>query len=81
MKKKKWFKIITIVGLAGLFIGGSVAFYLFNMPHRDVQSAPSDFTLTSNQIVTEYLADKDAANEKYLANDGDSKILEITGGW
>ncbi|HAZ02460.1 MAG TPA: hypothetical protein DCY97_09860 [Marinilabiliales bacterium] len=79
MKKKKWFKIITIVGLAGLFIGGSVALYLFNMPHRDVQSGKTDFSLTSNEIVSEYLANKDAANQKYLAADGDSKILKITG--
>ena len=35
--------------------------------------------LTSSQIVTEYLTDNEAANQKYLAADGDSKILEISG--
>ncbi|PKP09515.1 MAG: hypothetical protein CVU09_11280 [Bacteroidetes bacterium HGW-Bacteroidetes-4] len=79
MKKKKIFKTIAIIAIAGLLIGGGTALYLFNMPHRDVQSAQADFTLTSSQIVNEYLTDKDAANAKYLAADGDSKILEIAG--
>lgn len=79
MIKKKAFKIIIIIGITGLLTGGGIGLYLFNMPHRDVQSAKSDYSLTSTQIVSEYLADKDAANQKYLAADGDSKILEITG--
>jgi DNA polymerase II small subunit/DNA polymerase delta subunit B len=52
---------------------------MFNMPHRDVQSAKVDYSLTSTQIVAEYLSDKSTANRKYLSTDGDSKILEITG--
>ena len=53
--------------------------YMFNKPHRDVQTARADYALTSSQIVAEYLADSQAANQKYLAADGDSKILEISG--
>lgn len=79
MKRKKIIKIGIITVVAGIVIAGSVGFYMFNMPHRDVQSAKADFSLISSEIVAEYLANKDAANEKYLAADGDSKILEITG--
>ncbi len=79
MMKKKLFKIASITALAGLIIGGGAMLYMFNMPHRDIQSAKVDYALTSTQIVSEYLSDKDAANEKYLAADGDSKILEVTG--
>jgi hypothetical protein len=79
MKKKKIFKIIAIVGITGVLIGGGIGLYMFNMPHRDVQSASTDFSLKSTEIVEEYLADRDAANKKYLAADGDSKILEVTG--
>ena len=79
MKMKKMIKIVVILIAAGVLIGGGVALYLFNMPHRNVQSAKSDYTLTGSEIVAEYLADKDAANQKYLASDGDSKILEISG--
>jgi len=62
-----------------LIIGGGIGLYMFNMPQRDVQSADTDYSVTSTQIVREYLKDKDAANQKYLASDGDSKILEVTG--
>jgi tRNA_anti-like len=79
MKKKKVLKIIAILGVAGLLIGGGIGLYMFNKPHRDVQSANADYTLTASEIVSEYFTDKDAANKKYLAADGDSKILEITG--
>ena len=79
MKKKKVIRIIAIIGVAGLLIGGGIGLYMFNMPQRDVLSAQVDFSLTSTQIVTEYLSDTYAANQKYLASDGDSKILEITG--
>ena len=60
-------------------IGGGIGLYMFNMPQRDVQSAQTDYSLTSSQIVTEYLTDYEAANQKYLAANGDSKILEIAG--
>ncbi len=79
MKKKRIFKTIAIVGIAGLIIGGGIVLYMFNMPHRNVQSAKVDYSLTSTQIVSEYLSDKSTANRKYLSSDGDSKILEITG--
>jgi len=79
MKKKRVLKVIAILGVAGLLIGGGIGLYMFNKPHRDVQSANADYTLSTSEIVAEYLADKDAANKKYLAADGDSKILEITG--
>jgi len=79
MKKKKALKIIAILGVAGLLFGGGIGLYMFNKPHRDVQSANADYTLSASEIVSEYLNDKDAANKKYLAADGDSKILEISG--
>lgn len=79
MKRKKIIKIGIITVVAGIVIAGSVGFYMFNMPHRNVQSAKADFSLTALQLVEEYLADAKAANEKYLAADGDSKILKVTG--
>ena len=79
MKRKKVLKVIAILGVSGLLVGGGIGLYMFNKPHRDVQSADADYTLSTSEIVSEYLTDKDAANTKYLAADGDSKILEITG--
>lgn len=79
MKRKKIIKTGIIVAIAGIVIAGAIGLYMFNMPHRDVQSAKSDYSLTASAVVAEYLADKDAANQKYLAADGESKILEVSG--
>ena len=49
------------------------------MPHRNVQLASSDYTLSASQLVNEYLKNPTSANEKYLADDGDSKIIELSG--
>lgn len=79
MKRKKIIKTAAIIIIAGIVIGAGVGLYLFNMPHRNVQNAKTDFTVTSSVLVTEYLTDQKAANQKYLAADGESKILEVSG--
>ncbi len=78
-KTKKFLKIGAILLIAGLLAGGGAIYYMFNMPHRNIQKTDADYTLTTTQIVNEYITDKTAANEKYLAADGDSKVLAITG--
>ncbi|MBN2807675.1 MAG: hypothetical protein JXR22_13545 [Prolixibacteraceae bacterium] len=79
MKRSKIIRIGLIAVLAAIVLGGATGYYLFNMPHRDVHSAKTDYQLTASALVTEYLENADAANEKYLAANGDSKILEVTG--
>jgi ABC-type taurine transport system substrate-binding protein len=79
MKKKKLIRLVAGIAITGALIGGGAAIYMFNMPHRDVLAAKADYSLTNSQIVTEYLRDTQAADNKYLADDGDSKILEVTG--
>ncbi len=78
-KKKKLLKIAAILMMAGLLTGIIIILYMFNMPQRNVQNSDTDFSLTTSQLVTEYLSNAKDANGKYLAEDGDSKILEITG--
>ena len=70
---------MAIIVVAGLVVVVGVGLYMFNKPHRDVQSTQADYMLTSSEIVAEYLADNQAANQKYLSADGDSKILLISG--
>jgi hypothetical protein len=79
MKRKKIIKIAVILVITGIVIGTGVGLYLFNMPKRDIQNAKTDFTITSSVLVAEYLTDQKAANQKYLAADGESKILEVSG--
>ena len=78
MKRKTAKRIIIIVILLGL-IGGSYATYLYFMPHRDVQDTEAFATLSSDDLVKEYLKDPQKANEKYLSSDGDSKVLIVNG--
>lgn len=78
MRKKTW-KVVLFVLLFGILTAAGIVFYLFNMPQRDVQASKTDFRLSSEQIVDEYLADAKQANKKYLQEEGDSKILAVTG--
>lgn len=78
-QKKKILKIAAILLIVGLLIGGGTVLYMFYMPHLNVQSASTDFKLSASQVVNEFLENSTKANEKYLADDGDSKILEISG--
>ena len=78
-KNKKRFKVITIIVLIGVVIGGGIVLYLFNMPHRNVQETTTDYTLRAVDIVNEYLSTPQIANDKYLDAEGESKILEIEG--
>jgi cytochrome c-type biogenesis protein CcmE len=79
MKRKKIIKAVLILIVVGILTGGGVVFYMFNMPHRNVQASETDYVLNAGQLVAEYLLDPTAANEKYLDDSGDSKILEISG--
>jgi len=79
MNKKKIFKVGFILIITGAVIASGIIVYMFNMPHRNVQESKTDYAFTSSQIVAEYLANYVVANTKYLADDGNSKIIEITG--
>lgn len=71
-------KIILIIAIFAV-LGGSYGLYLYFMPHRDVQSVEAFTTITAGDLVAEYLKDNAAANAKYLADDGDSKVIIVTG--
>ena len=71
------YSLITIALV--VVIGGSYAAYVWFMPHRDVQAAPVDYNIAATQLVNEYLEDATMANDKYLQEEGDSKIIAVTG--
>lgn len=72
-------KKILIILTTGVLIVVGIALYMFNQPARDVQATQTDFSFDARAIVNEYLTDAKAANEKYLDEEGVSKVLEITG--
>ena len=77
--KKKFVKWGLILMIGGIIVGGGAVLYIFNMPHRNVQAASADFQLEAKQLVNEYLADAGASNNKYLQEEGESKIIAVTG--
>lgn len=79
MKRKKIITILLTILVLALIIAGSIVYYQFNQPHRNIQESKTDYSFSSSQIVKEYLANPSAANEKYLDDEGNSKILEIQG--
>ena len=79
MNRKKIIKGAFILIGIGILTAGGVIYYMFNMPHRNVQASETDYVMNAGQLVAEYLLDPAAANEKYLDESGDSKILEISG--
>lgn len=79
MKRKKIIKIALIVIVIIAAIGGGSAYYMFNIPHRNVQETETDYQLQASAIVNEYLADQEKANQKYLDSEGESKVIEIAG--
>jgi len=71
-------KIFIILGI-GILIAGIIGAMLFFKPHRDVQNTDTDFSYQASEIVNEYLTDANKANNKYLDEEGNSKVLEIIG--
>ncbi|MBR9999146.1 MAG: hypothetical protein KFF73_09250 [Cyclobacteriaceae bacterium] len=79
MKRNKIFKIGLILLAAGIITAGGVIYYMFNMPHRNIQSSKTDYAVKAGQLVIEYLSDPVTADNKYLVQNGDSRILEVSG--
>lgn len=79
MDKKKIIKIGVFLSLGAIVMSVLLVLYMFNKPHRDIQSQGIDYSISASEIVTEYLNDKEAANAKYLSDDGESKILGVSG--
>lgn len=71
-------KILIILSL-GILIAIGIALYMFFKPARDIQATKTDYSYSASVIVNEYLTDAKAANDKYLDEEGNSKVLEITG--
>ena len=76
--KKKIIRCGTFLLFSGLVVGGGVIYHLFNMSHKDVQAAALDFQLEARELVNEYLASAQMANNKYVMEEGDFKIATGT---
>ena len=79
MKKNPLLRKAIFVVLASIMIAVSIAAYLFFKPHRNVQATETFAELSVKELTGEFTANEASANAKYLANDGNSKVLIIKG--
>jgi len=78
MNKETIKKIAIRVGVV-VVLGGGFAASQYFMPHRDIQSVEAFVEIEAAQLVDEYLTDANAANEKYLDAEGESKVIIVKG--
>ena len=62
--------IITVTGISSSY----VYFFIYNKPHQNIANATPTYTLTTEQLYTEYNTDEKKSDQKYLG-----KIIEIKG--
>lgn len=71
---KKNLKIFLIVAAIGLVSGLATVYYIFNMPHRDIENESPAYTLTASALFNEYNSDEDAGNLKFV-----NQVLQVQG--
>ena len=64
----KWIIIIVLI-----FVG-ITTFFIFNKPHRNISKEEIDYSVSSDDIFSEFLKNANTANQKYL-----DKIVMING--
>jgi len=79
MKKNPLLRKAILAVLTGIIITVSIAAYLFFKPHRNVQATETFAEFSVKELTDEFTANEASANAKYLANDGNSKVLIIKG--
>ncbi len=67
-------KTILILGVIGLLCGGTIGYYMYNKPHRNVLSAEPDYTLTVAELYEKTENKTETAADTYS-----DKIFELTG--
>lgn len=63
---KRNLKILVTLVIVVIIIFFSVRYYAYNGGKRDIQSEDAAFSVLSKEIVTEFIANIDASNKKYL---------------
>ncbi len=65
-------KIVFVI-LFALLAAGFVVYKMYNKPHANLNEAKADFVVNTTQLLAEFEADENAANQKYL-----NKIIELS---
>jgi len=71
---KKWIKISLILIAIGVTVGAGVVYYVFNMPHRDVENEKPALITTAPALYGAFSQDETAASKKY-----NNKVVQVSG--
>ena len=75
----KKIRLLLLITLAVFLVAGSVFAFMWFKPHRDVQATTPFAELDYLDLLHAFENDQVAANGKFLSNDGNSKVLVISG--
>lgn len=67
-------KTILLLGIIGAVVGGGIAFFMYNKPHKNVLDADPDYTMTSVELFSRIEGKASTASAEF--ND---KIFEVSG--
>ncbi len=65
---------ILIIALLMALAGGTIAYKMYNKPHKNMLKARADVTLSADKLFLAYELDETAADGQYLG-----KIIQVTG--
>jgi hypothetical protein len=51
---------------------------MFNKPKRDISKTKPEYTVTADQLLTEFTKNEQSANKKYLSESG-GKVIQVSG--
>lgn len=66
-------KYLIFILLAAL-VGGAIAYFIANKPHKDMASAEADITIEAAALLAAFESDENAANSQYL-----DKVVAVKG--
>ncbi|HYX07625.1 MAG TPA: hypothetical protein VE912_12925 [Bacteroidales bacterium] len=70
----KQLRIVLLIILALILVGGYAGYRLYNKPYADMITAQPDFTLSASDLLDDFTFDEAAANQKYY-----EKIVQVNG--
>lgn len=70
----KWLKIFIALAVVGIIAAGLGYKFIYNKPHTDYEKARPDYSLTCNDLFTNYRTIRETAEQKY-----NGKVLLVSG--
>jgi len=71
---RTWIKVLVGLIIIGVIGGIAAYFFVYNKPHRNIEKAKSDISISASDLFASYKDNDTIANSKFLG-----KVIEVTG--